>query len=131
MSKLLSSHLLTPSEEIKNFFNKIRIHGHLVSGYRQVIKAMEQGKAKMVFLSADCDEAGYKALANAICKKNNLVACTKFKRAELGELAGQYKMKGPVSEARMGKVHKASLVAIIDFGSLTSEDIQSFTALCQ
>ena len=73
---------------------KIRVHGRLVSGYRQTIRSVEQDKSKLVFLANDCNEAEYKKLINALCKNHNVSVCTKFKRIELGELAGQFKMLG-------------------------------------
>ena len=111
---------------------KIRIHGRLVSGYRQTIKAIETGNAKLVFLANDCNENNYKALINAVAKKAGVAVCTKFQRKELGELSGQFRMRGDITKQRMGKVHLASTVAITEFSpKFNEEDKNAFNALLQ
>ncbi|CAL5992117.1 Ribosomal_protein S12 [Hexamita inflata] len=67
-----------------------------------------------------------------MCKTRGVTVCTKFKRMELGELAGQFRMKGNVNASRMGKVHNASTLAIMDFGGKLNEgDLAQFNVLLQ
>lgn len=126
---MLSSLVLTGSANVKDMFRKIRIHGKLLSGYRQVIRTVERGEAKLVFLANDCNEANYKSLINAICKSKGVHVSTKFSRKELGELSGQFRLKGPIDEQRMGKVHLASTAVIISFGPMRDEEVKSFESI--
>lgn len=112
-------------------FRKIRIHGKLLSGYRQVIRTIERGEAKVVFLANDCNEANYKALVTAICKSKGITPNQKFSRKELGELAGQYRMLGDIDKQRMGKVHLASTAVILNFGRFNEAELEAFNTMIQ
>jgi len=113
------------SDLVKRIFKQTSLRGGLVSGHRQVIKALESGRAKVVFLASDCDEASYTSLMRALAKKHNVALCNKFSRAELGEIAGQVRK---LSDGKITKSIKASSCAITNFGTISEEDQTAFAA---
>ena len=47
-------------------------HGGVLKGIAETVKALEQGKAKVVFLADDCDKDDYKNLIKALCSQNKV-----------------------------------------------------------
>lgn len=113
------------SDLVKRVFKQASLRGGLVSGHRQVIKALESGRAKAVFLASDCDEASYTALMKALAKKHNVALSGKFSRSELGEIAGQVRK---LSDGKITKSIKASSCAITNFGTVSEDDQVAFKA---
>ncbi|KAH0577161.1 Ribosomal protein S12 [Spironucleus salmonicida] len=126
------------ADQLSSFFRKIRVHGNLVSGLRQVVKALEAKQGvKVVILANDCNENAYKALIKALCKKHGVSIVEKFPKKQIGELAGQFRLKGTICEEKTadarnkGKIVGASVLAITDFGTLTEEDQKCFNEMLQ
>lgn len=94
----------------------------MVSGIRCVVKAIENSKTtgvKVVLLANDCKDANLKNLISALAKTHGIGVCPKFSGAQLGEMAGQFHIKGHVTDGKISKVRNASCVAITSFGTLS------------
>jgi len=88
----------------------------VVRGLHEVSKAIEAGRAQVVFLNEACDEGSYKKLVEALCEEKQIpiVNCPSAK--ELGEWAGLCSLD---AEGNPKKVVGASAVAVIDYGEET------------
>eukprot|EP00658_Telonema_sp_P-2_P050258 TRINITY_DN382_c0_g1_i22.p2 TRINITY_DN382_c0_g1~~TRINITY_DN382_c0_g1_i22.p2 ORF type:complete len:140 (-),score=52.17 TRINITY_DN382_c0_g1_i22:252-671(-) len=88
----------------------------LVRGLSEVARALDRRSAHLCILAADCEDAGYKKLIQALCKVNNIDIVMVEERAKLAEWAGLVKRD---AEGNVKKHFKCSSVCIRDFGERT------------
>eukprot|EP00658_Telonema_sp_P-2_P050253 TRINITY_DN382_c0_g1_i15.p2 TRINITY_DN382_c0_g1~~TRINITY_DN382_c0_g1_i15.p2 ORF type:complete len:110 (-),score=49.56 TRINITY_DN382_c0_g1_i15:247-576(-) len=82
----------------------------------EVARALDRRSAHLCILAADCEDAGYKKLIQALCKVNNIDIVMVEERAKLAEWAGLVKRD---AEGNVKKHFKCSSVCIRDFGERT------------
>lgn len=85
----------------------------LVRGLHEAAKAIDAGKAQLVFLSSSCDEPTYKKLVKALCLEKQIPLIEAEDSKKLGEWAGLCKID---EEGKPRKIVKASCVVITDVG---------------
>jgi len=112
--------VVVEEEEITDVFTAVRkvLRNALfcdgaVKGLHQVAKAIDGGKAQVVFLSDSCNEQVYKTLITALCSEKQVPLVHVPDSKKLGEWAGLCKID---SEGNPTKVVGASCVAVTDYG---------------
>merc|ERR1712004_362994 len=79
---------LTLEQAISKQLKTSLLHDGLSRGLREVVKAIESGKAKVCFLASDCTSKEYVALIEALCDTRNVDLIKVDKRKDLGLWAG-------------------------------------------
>eukprot|EP00398_MALV-I-01_sp_L67-1_P000740 gene740-311_t len=107
-------------EEITDVFTAVRkvlknamFQDGVVRGLHEVSKAIEAGRAQVVFLNEACDEGSYKKLIEALCEEKQIPIVNAPDAKQLGEWAGLCTVD---AEGNPKKVVGASAVAVIDYG---------------
>ena len=67
-------------------------HDNLARGIHECAKALYGRKARLCILAENCEEAGIKALVEALCKENNINLIRVPSASELGQWAGLCKL---------------------------------------
>ena len=106
------------ADAIAKILKDASIGGGVVCGLRQVVKALEQGEAKVVVLATDCDNDGYVALIKGLCEETGVKLISDCVTGDvLGKVTGTFKAKADSSVS--GK--HCSSAAITHFGADSAE----------
>mmetsp|Transcript_13385 Transcript_13385/g.28285 ORF Transcript_13385/g.28285 Transcript_13385/m.28285 type:complete len:145 (+) Transcript_13385:43-477(+) len=101
---------------LKEVLKKALIANGLSRGLRECVKALEQGKAHLCILAADCNEPAYVSLITALCLERGVKLLKVQKAKSLGEWAGLRKVD---REGQARKVVSSSCVVIRHYGEET------------
>merc|ERR1711972_1203565 len=85
----------------------------LVRGLHEAAKAIDGGRARLVFLSESCDAEPYKKLVKALSAEKGVDVIDVPDSKKLGEWAGLCKI---ASDGNPKKVVGASVVVVTEFG---------------
>merc|ERR1719145_180746 len=85
----------------------------LVRGLYETAKALDGGRAKVVFLAESCNEAVYKKLVTGLCEEHSVPLVDVADNKQLGEWAGLCKID---KDGNPKKVVGASCVAVTEWG---------------
>jgi len=98
---------------LKIVLKKARANDGLCRGLHEATRAIEKGEAQLAVLAANCEEADYKKLIEALCSQHNVNLITVPENKALGEWCGLCKLD---EEGQARKVVGCSCAVITDFG---------------
>ena len=101
------------SSAIRKVLKNARGKDGIARGIHEVVKALENQKAKVCFLASSCNEDNYKKLIKALCAEKSVPLVEVADNKTLGEWAGLCKID---KDGQPRKVVGASCVAVTDFG---------------
>jgi small subunit ribosomal protein S12e len=104
------------SSAIRKVLKVARGKDGVARGIHEVVKALESGRAKLVFLASSCNEDSYKKLIQALSKEKSVPVVEVADNKTLGEWAGLCKID---KDGAPRKVVGASCVAVTDFAEET------------
>ena len=107
---------------LKLVLKKALAYDGLCRGLHEATRAIEKGQGQLVVLAADCNEADYKKLIEALCNQNSVPMITVPENKMLGEWCGLCKLD---EEGNARKVVGCSCAVITDFG----EESEALTVL--
>merc|ERR1711890_138337 len=102
--------------DIDSALKEVLIANGLSRGLRECVKALEQGKAHLCILAADCNEPAYVSLITALRLERGVKLLKVQKAKSLGEWAGLRKVD---REGQARKVVSSSCVVIRHYGEET------------
>lgn len=112
-------------DQVKTAFKRISNMEGLVTGHRQVFKALERKEAKICFLASDCEEKAYVDIVEALCKKHGVKLYKGLSRKSIGEYAGQVRRLAADPD-KITKVVPASACVIHNYVGMSQEEIDDF-----
>jgi len=80
--------MINIDQKILNLLGIVRRAGELVTGEEMVLKSIQHGQTKLVFLAQDAGTATQKKFRNK-CQSYQVTLCQRYTRTELSQAIGQ------------------------------------------
>lgn len=94
--------MINTDQKILNLLGLARRAGELTTGEGMVLKAIQQGQTKLVFLAQDAGEASQKKFRDK-CQSYQVTLCQRFTRAQLSQAIGQSRSILAITQAGFTK----------------------------
>ena len=101
------------SGAIRGVLKRALVVDGCIRGLHEVAKAIDAGKAQVVFLAESCNEPSYKKLVQGLALEKTVPLVDVADNKELGQWAGLCKLD---KDGEPRKVRGASCVCVTDFG---------------